>query len=724
MPSPNLIKYSTSTQSTDLRKGNFYLGVSDKDYGPTNITNYYNGVTSSGYVTYIWDGVEIRYNSAANDDQLNSFYSGLDSVKNFALPLSANWPAKRSDIVEITDGSIPPPNAGARVWRCTVNNAVYANTLHRMWNEGTPNGIIGSLGNYYYRYYLWVRGAASNSSNCCITIDISDGGGQAGFRQLVGTSSEWRLVSTIDQPGTVYNASKFFDIFFDTPTGGTSSSNGDIFYISSIHVVSINAATASELISLQHLPFPGYIDYSATKQLTFTSSSQCLFYAIQRPKYFAVNKTYESIVTDGLRLHYDVSFASSYPRIGETLYDVGHMNNNATLLNGATFSGGDAIIFDGTNDYALMSATVSLSATSDWTIQAWVSSNATQTQTAYLRLLGNGVVSNNFFFFEWNNRILARNSNDTGFVFFTGFTPALPLNNTPFLLNIMNRGGFLEVYCNATKTTASATFSGTLLFRDIMRERGSTNPGGRLFSFSYYDRAISSDEVLKNYQSSLPQFYGSNIVTDGLVVLLDAGYSTSFTTASNTWFNVAGTGSNATLINGPTYSSANGGSILFDGVNDYASFVTSTSIGLNWSMSAWFNCATYSFAEGLVNIFSTNYGPGWYAGTLFSSGRTISWYIDGNWRTTSTNIWAINTWYNICATIDGRRHRYFLNGILILDYTSSSDPTSASLGSIGRIHDGARNFPGRISQYLAYRRALSQSEILQNFNAQKSRYGL
>lgn len=500
MPTPNVIKWSTATQSGVIRKGNFHLGVSDVDYGPTETTGFYSGITASdgGYTIYrnkTTSGPAIYV--AQNDGQLLNLFSNVASltVKNLALPLSANWPAKRSDVVEITDGSIEPPNAGARVWRSTINTTTYPNTLHRMWNFGNQNGMIGNLGNGFYRYYLWVRGASTNSATASFQIDISDAAPPAAVNNvIIGTSSTWQLLSAIDSVPSAYNTDKFIDF---SPFGV----NGDIFYISSIHVVSINAATASELISMEFLPFPGYIDYSATKLLSFTAASQCLFYANQNPEYLIANKTYEPIVTQNLQVHYDANWGMSYPQVGTTWYDVGSSANRATLINGASFST-NGFVFDGANDYIQLSSTVSLAADADWTIQAWVSSFSTQGQSAYLRFLGNGTSgTNNHFFFEWNNRIFSKNSDGNSFVFFTGFTPALPLNDTPFLLNIINRSGYLEVWSNAVKTTATASFAGALQFREVMRERGSTSPGGRLFSFSHYDKALTDVEILQNFNA-------------------------------------------------------------------------------------------------------------------------------------------------------------------------------------------------------------------------------
>ena len=85
--------------------------------------------------------------------------------------------------------------------------------------------------------------------------------------------------------------------------------------------------------------------------------------------------------------------------------------------------------------------------------------------------------------------------------------------------------------------------------------------------------------------------YNSRIVTDGLALCLDAANSKSYPGSGSTWTDLSGNGNNATLTNGPTYSSANGGSIVFDGVNDYVAptGLTNALWQGNWTVSFWVN---------------------------------------------------------------------------------------------------------------------------------------
>jgi len=106
------------------------------------------------------------------------------------------------------------------------------------------------------------------------------------------------------------------------------------------------------------------------------------------------------------------------------------------------------------------------------------------------------------------------------------------------------------------------------------------------------------------------RWYGiaSGVVTNGLVLALDAGISRSYSGIGTTWTDLSGNGKNATLINGPTYSSANGGSIVFDGSNDYAEISNASTLGGftgDFSIEFWFKGGN----QGSFDVFLEHYGP-------------------------------------------------------------------------------------------------------------------
>jgi hypothetical protein len=118
-----------------------------------------------------------------------------------------------------------------------------------------------------------------------------------------------------------------------------------------------------------------------------------------------------------------------------------------------------------------------------------------------------------------------------------------------------------------------------------------------------------------------------NIVGNGIVLNLDAGNTQSFNNSGNTWYDLSGNGNNGTITNGPIFNPGNGGSIVFDGVDDVVSFGNILNIGLNsWTMSCWVKFDGGSGFMGIMGKTSYRANVGRY-----------SFYIDNNHDNDSYN---------------------------------------------------------------------------------------
>ena len=221
---------------------------------------------------------------------------------------------------------------------------------------------------------------------------------------------------------------------------------------------------------------------------------------------------------------------------------------------------------------------------------------------------------------------------------------------------------------------------------------------------------------------------GSSIVTAGLVVNLDAGNPASYPGSGTTWTDLSGNGNNGTLVNGPTFSSDNGGSIVFDGSNDYANIpiplATSYSTVTIQGFIKWI-----SFNGGMFLGFSTY--DVWTSGNTLGYNNGLSNVIGINAATvTSLGLLGNYKQYTFIMNSSGllSTNKIYINGAL--------QSISAVVGADGNIPGLATNlrlaswnnggFHGNV-QYgnlNIYNRALSDQEILQNYNAQKSRFGL
>ena len=225
-------------------------------------------------------------------------------------------------------------------------------------------------------------------------------------------------------------------------------------------------------------------------------------------------------------------------------------------------------------------------------------------------------------------------------------------------------------------------------------------------------------------------FYrGPNIVTDGLVLALDPGSERSYD-GTTTWNDLSSTKSVYTLNNGVTYQSINGGVFDFDGVDDYAS---TSSAPLSAGATA------YSI-EAVFKADSTGTQVVWEQGsTAQTSGKRVCMILlstgtggfNGQNADFQTSVnYSINTWYNWLITVDtslsSNKIKIYVNGVLSAQGNPSATLNAGADGArVGnKLSNSTEDFDGNIALVRAYNRVLTAAEALQNFNAQKSRFGL
>lgn len=227
----------------------------------------------------------------------------------------------------------------------------------------------------------------------------------------------------------------------------------------------------------------------------------------------------------------------------------------------------------------------------------------------------------------------------------------------------------------------------------------------------------------------------SGIVTDGLVLNLDAGDSSSYPGTGTLWTDLSTSGNDAALVNGPTFSTDGGGNIVFDGVNDYASVVSSNWGTGSFSISMWFNAGTGLNTAGYQMLLGgSNYSTGGGSGIgHYLLNNTIkTWVYNGGSVTnifTSSGVLTQSNWYNLVIVRElNSEWRWYLN-----DSLTGSNSTQLLSGSFSspNSHISAHynspnnfNFNGSIAEVSIYDKALSVTEINQNYNALKNRFGL
>ena len=222
---------------------------------------------------------------------------------------------------------------------------------------------------------------------------------------------------------------------------------------------------------------------------------------------------------------------------------------------------------------------------------------------------------------------------------------------------------------------------------------------------------------------------GVNIVTNGLVLYLDASNTKSYVSGSTIWNDVSRSGNNGTLVNGPTFNSGNGGSIVFDGSNDYVKPPNSTILQLtNFTLSSWVRINVQNINQFIIDT-STSLANGLgYSYRIKTDNKIRFWAYDANNPLDSTTIISPNIWYNILVTYNNtsKIQSIYINGVFNVSNTHTnsfvvSTVTNLQIGG-SLVLGGYIN--GNIAQTSIYNRELSPQEVLQNFNATRTRFGL
>ena len=218
---------------------------------------------------------------------------------------------------------------------------------------------------------------------------------------------------------------------------------------------------------------------------------------------------------------------------------------------------------------------------------------------------------------------------------------------------------------------------------------------------------------------------GPDLVQNGLVLALDAANKVSYIGSGTDWYNLSAASNNGTLTNGPTFSAANMGSIVFDGVDDYVSNGTPPISGnQSFSWGAWIR-PTATGTPVFFGYNSTGRAMVSYWNSANNKVTVGTWNLD---RLTSGTTILPSTWGHTFWTWDGTTLTSYTNGIADGTATSFSFNISTTFPDYGYTTIGnARNsqyFNGRISQAFIYNRALSATEVFQNYYATKVRFGL
>jgi hypothetical protein len=471
----------------------------------------------------------------------------------------------------------------------------------------------------------------------------------------------------------------------------------------------------------------------------------------------------ENYVTSNLVLNLDFGDTRCYIGTGNTAYDLTGLGHTASLVNGAAYSSlyGGNILCDGVDDYIEVLTSPALDfGTINFSVEYWY--RKLEYTTGYENIWGpniwraGGDAVNN----EWS---LGIGNGSAGFgesvafyiqspsngIFYKNDTKIVgSLNKFNQIVGIRN-GELLEVYFNGSllySENPGGGFSSSMPLNNISNNIRICNSYLNQYHskahtgiLRIYNKALSAREVNQNYQALLPRFSDLSIVTDGLILNYDFGSAETYPGTGTYAQNLVGTGLTGALTNSPTYSTNSGGSIYLDGTNDYIGINNNSALQPTYlTVEIWFRLNVVLASQPtayplLLDKYSlsslTGYrllferGADELQFTVFDSVQDNKVAITGAGSKLST------TWNCVQGTFDGNTTKIYLNGVLqqtlTRTFSISYNNEDLYLGTYYAVSDGFQHY---INAYLGnvriYNRALSQSEISQNFNAARNRFGI
>jgi hypothetical protein len=229
--------------------------------------------------------------------------------------------------------------------------------------------------------------------------------------------------------------------------------------------------------------------------------------------------------------------------------------------------------------------------------------------------------------------------------------------------------------------------------------------------------------------------YSPRIITDGLVLCLDAASRESYLGSGTVWRDLAGS-NNGTLTNGPTFSSANGGGIVFDGSDDYISITNNSTLRPTTELTI----------EYIIKGITPN---GWcpiigYGNGDYTNGNYLCWVEAGGalqslCRIDNGGVLEYRQYSSIGISTATQKYMSFTMKIgdsIKSYYNGVNTNTHINLPAGGSFYYGGTSSPyqiggagavwlnGSVSFLKLYNRALTSQEILQNYNALKGRFGI
>ena len=438
--------------------------------------------------------------------------------------------------------------------------------------------------------------------------------------------------------------------------------------------------------------------------------------------------------SDGLVLYLDAANSASYSGSGNTWYDLSGNSNKATFVDSPSFQSAPQSFFnfDGSNDYMTIVRSSSMSPTSGLTQEVWFNFSTIPNAAIFIGLQY-GSSSNNTYALWMESSTIYGGVNTSGSFAYIGIGisnisgnkwhnlihtydgSAQRLYLDGVLLNSSNITGTIQYDANNTRVLVGADDNGS----------GYNNGAGYFHSgkinqIKIYNRALTSDEITRNYNSSKKRYFPEeNIVTNGLILNIDPSKPSSYAGSGNTIYDLSGSNYNFALDSGITFDGLKSGSLYFDGTKKaITNFTWPNNFTVDITFKLYANSG-YFFSR----IISTGNNDEFEFAVGQSGLNEIKLLVNG-WVNTSQYITAdvIET-YTI--TRSPSTSNIYRNGILIFTTSvTTTVSTSLNINLACRHSNQGQNTRINIYNLKIYNKVLTATEIEQNYNALRGRYNI
>jgi len=466
-----------------------------------------------------------------------------------------------------------------------------------------------------------------------------------------------------------------------------------------------------------------------------TPTNQNVTYSTSLPPPF----TY-TFITNGLTLYYNFGDVTSYPGTGTSVTNLGSVTNTGTLVNGPIFSSSweGVIGFDGSNDYINTNASF---ASESFTINSWFRASTDVSVPRALISKEQNVVGGA----PWNYRIYLNITTGylIGDIAKVGSSASIA-NTTNLADNNWHLASFsrnattniIKLYVDGILVDELADgLTGTIInAQDVWIGRSALSGGrypflGNIGSAFIYNRALTDNEVFTDYNATKSRFFG-----------LTSSYLPNLGTTSSWTASVGNL--DATMTGTPTYSSSLG--YTFDGTTQYGRIASSDGINNfsntnDYTVEIWFNPSSGQPSASVATILekwnSTNQPRYPYVFRYAESATRIQIAAFDGTNNPTISIIGINTntWVQIVGVFD------FTNDLMTV-YKNGSSVNTLTLAPVGNVSNTSQlaiahrigtngttpefMFKGSIGLIRIYNTALSSSQVLANFNLNKTTFGL